>query len=110
MAIFPEQMNKLDYKKPDECFETMEKYIRYMVERIEFNNSNDIKRLGKADATTQDVVKMFLSTTDLINQTRAEVQQLYNATTSLSRQYAEVSTALTELAQRVETLEKGTEG
>lgn len=110
MAIFPEQMEKIDPADTAKSIERIDRYIRYMVERIEFNNTNDIKRLGAADATTQDVVKMFLTTTDTINLLRGEVQQLSNQTIALARQATEVNTNLTKLTERVAKLEKGTEG
>lgn len=107
MALFPEMMNKINPEDTKGSIETMERYIRYMVERMEFAQTNETKRLGTADATTQDVIKMFLSTTDLINQSRAELQQLYNQSVALARQVTETNTKLTALTKRVDALDGG---
>lgn len=107
MALFPEMMNKIDPKDTKGSIETMERYIRYMVERMEFAQTNEVKRLGTADATTQDVVKMFLTTTDNINLMAAQVQQLTNQTIALSRQAGEINTKLAALTKRVDALDGG---
>ena len=118
MALFPEQMNKLNAADVKGSIETMERSIRYMVERLEFSQTNETKRLGTADATTQDIVKMFLTTSDTISLMGAQIQQIYNQSVAQARQITEINTKLTALTKRVDALdggeteeeEEGTEG
>ena len=37
-VIFPESMNRLDLSDPSGSLSTVENYIRYMTERMEFSN------------------------------------------------------------------------
>lgn len=43
MAVFPERMKPLDPNNSQESLKTIENYIRYMTERMEFTHSNDNK-------------------------------------------------------------------
>lgn len=38
--VFPEDMDRLDPNNVAGSFQTVEDYIRYMIERIEFNSAN----------------------------------------------------------------------
>ena len=48
MAVFPERMNRIDGMKTDEALSTIEEYINYMCEQLEFTVSN-IKKNAAQD-------------------------------------------------------------
>jgi len=64
MAVLPEKLRGIDYTKPEEAIRTLENYIRYMHERIEF--AHQFSGEGGADTSELEaelaVVKSELAT------------------------------------------------
>ena len=54
MAVFPERMKPLDPNNSQESLKTIENYIRYMTERMEFTHSNDNKVIAKSVPVLED--------------------------------------------------------
>jgi hypothetical protein len=54
MAVFPERMKPLDPNNSQESLKTIENYIRYMTERMEFTHSNDNKVIEKSVPVLED--------------------------------------------------------
>lgn len=51
MAVFPERMRPIDPKDVEGSLKTIEEYIRYMAERMEFAHSNINKFLSENEVT-----------------------------------------------------------
>lgn len=49
MAVFPERMRPIDPKDVESSLKTIEEYIRYMTERMEFAHSNDSRFLSEVE-------------------------------------------------------------
>ena len=108
-AIFPEQMNRLNPSDAESSLQIIERYIQYMVERLEFDNSVTEKSLTAAGTTSQDIVKMFLTHADNLAMLQQRVNTLNNAVISYQRQVSDMQTQIEELSARVTALEGGTE-
>lgn len=83
MAVFPESMNKLDLTNPEECLRTIENYIRYMSERVEFSNRNMSRTVNDAGMTTVEVVEILEELSNLLSVLQSTVngmQASLNAT------------------------------
>lgn len=53
MAVFPESMDRLDKDDVAASLATIESYIRYMTERIEFANSTLNRKVKALETTTE---------------------------------------------------------
>mgnify|MGYP002545181617 CR=1 FL=1 len=56
MAIFDKELNHLDLQDAAGSLRTLENYISYMRERLEFNNSNLTRTLSSAGTSTAEMV------------------------------------------------------
>lgn len=108
-AIFPEQMNKINPSDVPGSLQVLERYIQYMVERLEFDNAVTMKSLTAAGTTSQDIVKMFLTYADDLAWVKQMVNNLSNNVISYQRNVARLETELEALTARVTALEGGTE-
>lgn len=55
MAVFPEDMNRIDPQVPSEALRVIENYIRYMGERIEFSFSQMTKNVTEAGVSSVEI-------------------------------------------------------
>lgn len=138
MAVFPENMNRLDPGDVPGSLNTLENYIRYMTERLEFSTRNMTRNVSAAGTSTVEVVMLLGEMADAlskvntaVNQLTAEVNTTNGRVTELQGKQTEQGTKLTALetkqsevddslaslqgqitalAGRVSALENGTEG
>lgn len=68
MAVFPERMKPLDPNNPEESLKTIENYIRYMAERMEFTHSNDNKVIAKSVPGLEDRLGKLEKTVELLQE------------------------------------------
>ena len=57
MPIFPENMNKLDAENTKEALSSIDGYIRYMLERIEFSFSGMSRKMTEIDTRLRALEK-----------------------------------------------------
>lgn len=95
MAVFPENMSRVDPNDPQKAIAIIENYIRYMQERIEFSNSQ----------TTRTVTEAGVSSAGLY----LDVQTLANTVQALSSSLTAALTTLAGHGQRISALEDGLE-
>jgi peptidoglycan hydrolase CwlO-like protein len=124
MAVFPESMNKLDLANPEESLRTIENYIRYMSERVEFSNRNITRNVSDAGMSSVEILLLLndmASALSIVNSTvngmTGEITTLNNRVTEVQSKQTEMDTKITELQAsitdltgRVAALEAGTEG
>ena len=55
MAVFPEDMNRIDPKVPEEALRIIENYIHYLTERVEFSYSQMTKNITAAGVSNVEV-------------------------------------------------------
>lgn len=124
MAVFPENMNRLDPGDVPGSLCTLENYIRYMAERLEFSTQNMTRNVSAAGTSTVEVVMLLNEMDDdlskvktAVNQMTAEVNttngrvaELQNKQSEVDSKLADLQSQITALAGRVSALENGTEG
>lgn len=125
-AVFPETMNKLDVNNTADSLSTLESYIGYMRERVEFSMRNTM-RTAEASGVTNSAVLLMISalsntlsalqtTVNVqggdINSMKASVSALQAAVDSLTatvgghtQALQTMQTAIDDLAARVTALE-----
>ena len=116
MAIFPEQMDRLNLEDPTGCLQQIENYIRYMAERMEFYSSNTSKIFAESGTTNASVIKALLTVSDRVSLIEANITQVVNTTTSLANSVSKMQESVTAIQAEIEnlktrltTLEGGTE-
>lgn len=115
MAVFPESMDKLDVEDARGSFATVENYIRYMTERMEFSMRNMTKTVSAAGVSSAEMYILLTALQNEMSALRSTVNGMSGNLTSLSGQVGEMQSAIqalqssvTELEQRVAALENPT--
>lgn len=101
MAVFPEQMNRLDPNDMAGSLRVIENYIRYMTERMEFANSNTTKVVTDAGVSSVGLYQSFVELTDAVALAQTNVNTIANSTTALNAK-------VTDLDNRLKALEPAT--
>ena len=85
MAVFPERMRPIDTANVEGSIKTIEEYIRYMVERMEFKNSNDNKFLSENEVSASGVIKGLLELSDRVGIMEKNIEILFERLTALEK-------------------------
>lgn len=81
MAVLPESMNHLDSQNMPGSLSSLENYIRYMGERIEFSISGLSKEIGSVRAEKGELLKKINDLESRISSLSARVTALENPAT-----------------------------
>lgn len=116
MAVFPESMERLNVDDTPGSLRRIENYIRYMVERMEFSNSNMTRNVNGAGVSTVEVLLALKEVTSALSEVKStmskmtgDITALGNSVKDLSATVETVQGQITALADRVSALENGTE-
>lgn len=112
MAVFPEDMNKTDPQDPETSIRTMDEYIRYMVQRLEFNNSQVVKSVTASGISSTEVYILLQAiNNDLsalkstVNGQTARLNSIDHSIETINGSINTINGTLTTLDQRVTALE-----
>ena len=102
MAVFPESMNRLDTQDTTGSLKTIENYIRYIQERVEFS-VRGVNRSISESGTSSAELRMALETlgNDLSALT-STVNQLAGQVTALGGNYAGLAEGVQALQSSLE--------
>ena len=81
MAVFPERMKPIDPANTEESLKTIESYIRYMVERMEFTHSNNNKFISENDVSASGAVKGIIELSDRVGIAEKNIDILFERIT-----------------------------
>ena len=124
MAIFPEQMDRLDTADTAGSLRQIEAYIRYMTERMEFSNRNMTREVSEAGVSSVSVYEKLLEVVNAMSVLSSTVNGLSGDVTALSSrvgelqagvtamqgEISEIQTDISDLTARVAALEGGGTG
>lgn len=97
MAIFDKELNHLDPQDAAGSLRTLENYISYMRERLEFNNSNLTRTLSSAGTSTAEMVLIVAAL-------RNNVQSMQSSINAMQGQISTLETTVAGLNNSVQTL------
>ena len=113
MAVFPENMNKLNPDDARGSFSTIESYIRYMTERTEFAMRNMTKTVSAAGVSSAELFILLTALQNDLSALKSTVNGISGNVTSVSNQLASLQDKVTategtlaSLEQRVAALEQ----
>ena len=97
MAIFDKELNHLDPQDAAGSLRTLENYISYMRERLEFNNSNLTRTLSSAGTSTAEMVLIVAALQN-------NVQAMQSSVTAMQGQITTLETTVSRLNSSVQSL------
>lgn len=97
MAIFDKELNHLDPQDAAGSLRTLENYISYMRERLEFNNSNLTRTLSSAGTSTAEMVLIVAALQN-------NVQAMQSSVTAMQGQITTLETTVSRLNNSIQTL------
>lgn len=109
MAVFPEEMDRLDVSDSAGSLKRIENYIRYMTERVEFANKNTTRTVSEAGVSSVEVYKIIITVADTVAVLNGNMNILSTKMQEVQTSIEDLQEAVRDLTARVETLEGGTE-
>ncbi len=103
MAVFPESMDPIEPEDPARSLRTLDEYVRYMTERIEFGMRNMTKSVNAAGISSTEMYILLVAMDNRISALESALNGLRGTVTGLQG-------TVTELGTRVTALENGTSG
>lgn len=97
MAIFDKELNHLDPQNVEQSLKTLESYISYMRERLEFNNSNLTRTLSSTGTSTAEIVLILAALQN-------NVQAMQSNITAMQGQITTLETTVSGLNSSVQAL------
>ena len=97
VGVFPQRMDRVDPSDPAGSLRTMEDYIRYMTERVEFAVTNHARNLRKQGVGLEEIAAAVAEQGD-------KVAAMMSQLSGISEQLGTVSSSLASLAETVRVL------
>ena len=112
ISVFPERMNELDREEPEKALGTLESYIHYMCERVEFSLSNFFRQINEYGTSAAGTSIILAAHDNSINQLTAEQTALTQAVGGKAEQSAldDLAGTVAELADTVSGLSDAVDG
>lgn len=105
MAVFPESMERLDPEDPAGSIKTLDEYIRYMGERIEFGMRNMTKSVNAAGISSTELYILLVAMDNRLSALESTANGLKGTVTSLQNSVTSLQENMTSLQSSVSTLE-----
>ena len=96
-AVLPESMDKLDPQDTSGSLRTMEQYIRYMAERIDFAVRGMNRNISSAGVSSLVLYNALVELSGSLSSMRGTLNQLSGSGTETQEQRAGLSTRVTAL-------------
>lgn len=105
MAIFDKELNHLDPQDAAGSLRTLENYISYMRERLEFNNSNLTRTLSSAGTSTAEMVLIVAALQNNVQAMQSSVTAMQGQITTLEATVSGLNNSIQALSQNVTALQ-----
>ena len=105
MAIFDKELNHLDPQDAAGSLRTLESYISYMRERLEFNNSNLTRTLSSAGTSTAEMVLIVAALQNNMQAMQSSVTAMQGQITTLETTVSGLNNSIQALSQNVTALQ-----
>lgn len=97
MAVFPENMERLDLNDTRGSLSTIQDYIRYMGERIEFSMRNMTKTVSEAGVSSAEVYILVQAQAQTLAALQSTVNGMAGTITSMQRDISDLNERVTAL-------------
>ena len=96
MAIFDKELNHLDSQDAAGSLRTLENYISYMRERLEFNNSNLTRTLSSAGTSTAEMVLIVAALQNNVQAMQSSITAMQGQITTLGTTVSGLNNSLSQ--------------
>lgn len=105
MAVLPESMDQIDPENPTESLKTLDEYIRYMGERIEFGMRNMTKSVNAAGISSTELYILLVAMDNRISAQESTVNGLRGTVTGIQGSVTALQSSTADLEKRLTALE-----
>ena len=105
MAVLPESTNKIDVKDTEKSLSTLENYIRYMGERIEFAMRNVTRNVSDAGVSSAEMYVLLVAVQNSVSTLSSELNALKSTVNTMQGTLNTATENITALDERVTALE-----
>ena len=105
MAVFPENMDKLDLNDTPGSFSKVENHIRYMQERVEFAMRNVTRSVSQAGVSSAEMYVLLTALQNSLSALNSVVNGMSGDITATKSQVGEIQAALDALDDVVEAVQ-----
>lgn len=106
MAIFDKELNHLDPQNTAESLKTLENYISYMRERLEFNNSNLTRTLSSTGTSTAEIVLILAALQNNVQAMQSSVNAMQGKISSLETTVSGLNTSVTTMQTTIQNIDQ----
>lgn len=105
MAVFPEQMDRLNVEDTQGSLKRIENYVRYMTERMEFASANTSKVITEAGVSTVGLYQMVSALRDTVGIIQSNMNALSNNMNAFGVSISEMQDSVDAMSEKVSALE-----
>ena len=105
MIVFPESMNTLPKGRTEESLSTMESYINYMKQRVEWAMGNVSRSVSSAGTSSAEMYILLTALQNTVSALQSTVNSQGASISALLQSVSVLSNDYTALEQRVSALE-----
>lgn len=105
MAVFPENMDRLNLEDPKESLAKIQDYIRYMGERIDFSFRNMTKSVSAAGISSAELYILIQEQTQALAALQSTVNSISGNVTTMQGNVLALQGTVNTIAGKVSTLE-----
>ena len=98
LSVFPERMNKLDPEDPARSLTTVEAYIQYICERVEFTLGNNYKTINGMGTTAEGFALLLAGLSNKLDELTSKVNTMQGNVTGLQSTVESLQTSVAAAA------------
>lgn len=105
MAIFDKELNHLDPQDTSGSLRTLENYISYMRERLEFNNTNLTRTLSSTGTSTAEMVLIVAAIQNNVQAMQSSITAMQGQISTLGTTVSGLNTSVQALSETITALQ-----
>lgn len=105
MIVLPESMNKIDVEDSERALSTIDNYIRYMCERIEFAMRNVTKNVSDAGVSSAEMYVLLVALQNTVSEVSSRLSTLTGTVNTMQNTLTNLQDTVSKLSTKVGTIE-----
>ena len=89
LSVFPDRMNQIDPEDPEEALRTIDNYIRYMVDQVEFSLTNAFRTTSGLGTSSAEITLLLATLNKKLEAAVSTLNAVQAAVTGLQATAAE---------------------
>jgi methyl-accepting chemotaxis protein len=105
MIVLPESMNRIDVEDSERALSTIDNYIRYMCERIEFAMRNVTKNVSDAGVSSAEMYVLLVALQNTVSEVSSRLSTLTGTVNTMQGTINSLSTELSTANSNISALQ-----